>query len=25
VVPALIELLKASADQGPIHIQHGRP
>jgi hypothetical protein len=24
-VPALIELLKASADQAPRHIQHGHP
>jgi hypothetical protein len=25
VVPALIEVLKASADQAPRHIQHGHP
>jgi transcriptional regulator with XRE-family HTH domain len=25
VVPALIELLKASVDHAPIHIQHGHP
>jgi transcriptional regulator with XRE-family HTH domain len=25
LLPALIELLKASADQAPIHMQHGHP